>query len=74
MLRMLFQILLIEVVIHRLDFEDVPVNSLARESRLVLILSGRTQVAQDGNDKDAPPQFKQEDIGWAAVQFLNYEG
>lgn len=58
----------------RLDFEDIVINSLARESRLVLILSGRTLLAPDGNDKDAPPQYKQEDIGWAAIQFFNYEG
>ncbi|KRT80159.1 C2 domain containing protein [Oryctes borbonicus] len=57
-----------------LDLEDVPINSLARESRLVLTLSGRTLITQDGNDKDAPPQYKSEDIGWAAVQFFNYEG
>ncbi|KAK9759167.1 Phosphoinositide 3-kinase family, accessory domain (PIK domain) [Popillia japonica] len=57
-----------------LDIEDVVINSLARESRLVLVLAGRTLITPDGNDKDAPPQYKTEDIGWAAVQFFNYEG
>ncbi|KAI4457618.1 phosphatidylinositol kinase [Holotrichia oblita] len=57
-----------------LDLEDVVINSLARESRLVLVLAGRTLITPDGNDKDAPPQYKTEDIGWAAVQFFNYEG
>ncbi|XP_071051233.1 phosphatidylinositol 4-phosphate 3-kinase C2 domain-containing subunit beta [Onthophagus taurus] len=57
-----------------LDVEDVLVSSLARESRLVLILYGRTLQAPEGGDKEAEPQYKQEEIGWASIQFFNYDG
>lgn len=50
------------------------VCSLARESRLVLVIYGRTLEAPDKDDKDAPPKYTQTEIGWTAVQFFNYEG
>lgn len=54
--------------------EDVPISSLARESRLVLVLFGRSLQAPESGDKESTPQYKQEEIGWASVQFFNYEG
>lgn len=58
-----------------LDMQDIFVCSLARESRLVFVLYGRTlQPIDNKDDKDAAPYFKQEEIGWAAVQFFNYDG
>lgn len=54
--------------------EGVIVSSLAREARLVLVVYGRTLQQQDNNDNANPPQYKQEELGWAAVQFFNYEG
>lgn len=65
-------------IFYRLDFEDVPINSLARESRLVLQVYGRSLAASDSEEaKDSKsshePVYKEEEIGWAAVQFFNYE-
>ncbi|KAK4883151.1 hypothetical protein RN001_006470 [Aquatica leii] len=57
-----------------LEMEDVPISSLAREARLVLVLYGRTLQQQDSNDSGNVPQYKEEELGWAAVQFFNYEG
>jgi phosphatidylinositol-4-phosphate 3-kinase len=53
---------------------EVPINSLARESRLMLVIYGRTLDSSEGNDGQSDPKYKQEEIGWAAVQFFNYEG
>lgn len=55
---------------------DICVCSLAKESRLVLVIYGRTLETpdKDDKDKDAQPQYKQEEIGWVSVQFFNYEG
>ncbi|XP_030748867.1 phosphatidylinositol 4-phosphate 3-kinase C2 domain-containing subunit alpha isoform X3 [Sitophilus oryzae] len=59
-----------------LDFEDIPINTLARESRLVLQIFGRTQENPENDDSKNSngPIFKEEEIGWAAVQFFDYEG
>ncbi|KAF5287684.1 hypothetical protein FQA39_LY15784 [Lamprigera yunnana] len=57
-----------------LEMEDVPISSLAREARLVLVLYGRTLQQQDSNDSSSSLQYKEEELGWAAVQFFNYEG
>lgn len=54
--------------------DDVPISSLARESRLVLVIYGRTLETPESNDNAAPPVYKQEELGWAAVQFFNYQG
>lgn len=60
---------------YRLEFEDVPINSLARESRLVLQLFGRTLVASDSDEakNSNEPVYNESEIGWAATQFFNYE-
>lgn len=54
--------------------EGVLVNSLARESRLVLVLYGRTLQTSDNNDSSNSPQYTQEELGWGALQFFDYEG
>lgn len=54
--------------------EGVMVSSLARESRLVLVLYGRTLQAPEGNDNSNTQQYTQEELGWGAVQFFDYEG
>nr|CAH7729175.1 unnamed protein product [Callosobruchus chinensis] len=58
-----------------LDFEDVPINSLARECRLVLQVFGRslTTIETDESKGSNDPIYKEEEIGWSAVQFFNYE-
>lgn len=58
---------------YRIDM-DICVCSLAKEARLVLVIYGRTLEAPEKDDKDAAPQYKQEEIGWASVQFFSYEG
>ncbi|CAG9823212.1 unnamed protein product [Phaedon cochleariae] len=59
-----------------LEFEDVPINSLSRESRLVLQLFGKTLVTTESEETKNTnlPFYKEEEIGWGAVQFFNYEG
>lgn len=39
-----------------------------------MVVYGRTLQQQDNNDSTNTPQYKQEELGWAAVQFFNYEG
>ncbi|XP_074032269.1 phosphatidylinositol-4-phosphate 3-kinase catalytic subunit Pi3K68D [Leptinotarsa decemlineata] len=59
-----------------LEFEDVSINSLARESRLVLQVFGKTLLPSDSEEakNSSMPVYKEEEIGWTAVQFFNYEG
>jgi hypothetical protein len=40
----------------------------------MLVIYGRTLDSSEGNDGQSDPKYKQEEIGWAAVQFFNYEG
>lgn len=60
----------------RLEFEDVPINILARESRLVLQLFGKTLTTADSDESknSNEPVYKEDEIGWTAIQFFNYEG
>ncbi|CAG9769508.1 unnamed protein product [Ceutorhynchus assimilis] len=59
-----------------LEFEDVPISNLARESRLVLQVFGRTlDTTETEESKNSNmPRYKEEEIGWAAIQFFDYEG
>ncbi|CAH0717341.1 unnamed protein product, partial [Brenthis ino] len=68
-----------------LNLEDVPVNTLPRESRLVLTFYGRTQrtdeqllaEAQQNNkegEESRDVQFEQVELGWAAIQLFDYDG
>lgn len=53
---------------------QMPVCALAREARLVLVIYGRTlaQSNEKDSDKEPMPQYKQEEVGWASVQFFDY--
>lgn len=55
------------------DIDGVQFSSLAREARLVLVLYGRTLQA-DNTDSNNTGQYTQEELGWGAVQFFNYDG
>ncbi|XP_060523562.1 phosphatidylinositol 4-phosphate 3-kinase C2 domain-containing subunit alpha isoform X2 [Cylas formicarius] len=59
-----------------LEFEDVPISNLARESRLVLQLFGKTLDTSENEDSknSSMPIYKEEEIGWTAIQFFNYGG
>ncbi|CAG9791840.1 unnamed protein product [Diatraea saccharalis] len=70
-----------------LNLEDVPVNTLPREARLVLTLYGRTQRTVDGphqndanqtnssdQEENTDVQFEQVELGWAALQLFDYDG
>lgn len=56
------------------DIDGVQFNALARESRLVLVLYGRTLQTDNGGDNNSSGQYTQEELGWGAVQFFNYDG
>ncbi|XP_013196087.2 phosphatidylinositol 4-phosphate 3-kinase C2 domain-containing subunit alpha isoform X1 [Amyelois transitella] len=71
-----------------LSLEDLPINTLPRESRLVLTLYGRTQRdldsqhqnnessqqnSEDG-DENGDVQYEQVELGWAAIQLFDYDG
>lgn len=73
---------------HRLNLEDVPINQLPREARLVLTLYGRTprpvdsqhqsnenQTEGDGqtNEENGDVQYELVELGWAAIQLFNYD-
>ncbi|CAB3256692.1 unnamed protein product [Arctia plantaginis] len=73
-----------------LNLEDLPINILPRESRLVFTLYGRSQRTVDNqqhpNQTDNNQQSGQEDeenndvqyelveLGWAAIQLFDYDG
>ncbi|XP_049865129.1 phosphatidylinositol 4-phosphate 3-kinase C2 domain-containing subunit alpha isoform X2 [Pectinophora gossypiella] len=70
-----------------LSLEDLPINILPRESRLVLTLYGRTQRSVDnqnqndnsqqnneGDEENGDVQFEQVELGWAAIQMFDYDG
>lgn len=54
--------------------DNVSYSSLARESRLVLVLNGFTIQPSDSGENSNEPRFIKEELGWAAFQFFNYEG
>ncbi|CAG5010080.1 unnamed protein product [Parnassius apollo] len=70
-----------------LNLEDIPVNTLPRESRLVLTLYGRTQRTVDnqhqnnennqqnseGNEENGDVQYEQVELGWASIQMFDYD-
>lgn len=55
----------------RLEFENMSVCLLPRESRLVLVVYGRT-FNTEGQDTSAT--VSQTELGWASIQFFNVEG
>ncbi|KAI5637162.1 phosphatidylinositol 3- and 4-kinase domain-containing protein [Phthorimaea operculella] len=65
-----------------LNLEDLPINTLPRESRLVITLYGRTQRPDDlhqnetseEREENADVQFEQQELGWAAIQMFDYDG
>ncbi|KAG6448082.1 phosphatidylinositol 4-phosphate 3-kinase C2 domain-containing subunit alpha isoform X2 [Manduca sexta] len=71
-----------------LNLEDLPVNSLPREARLVLSFYGRTQRTVDkehqNNNENQPPtneaessgdvQYEHVELGWSAIQLFDYDG
>lgn len=70
-----------------LNLEDLPVNTLPRESRLVLTLFGRTQRTVDNqhpNDNNQQSgeedeekkdvQYELVELGWAAIQLFDFDG
>lgn len=61
------------IIIFRITFDEIAISSLSRESRLVVVLYGRTEDESENNDP-SQPRFKQEEIGWASVQLFDYDG
>ncbi|KAJ8724887.1 hypothetical protein PYW07_015845 [Mythimna separata] len=71
-----------------LNLEDLPVNNLPRESRLVITLYGRSQRTVDGqhqnnesnqpNNQDSEEngdvQYELTELGWAAIQMFDFDG
>ncbi|XP_047023656.1 phosphatidylinositol 4-phosphate 3-kinase C2 domain-containing subunit alpha [Helicoverpa zea] len=71
-----------------LNLEDVPVNTLPRESRLVITLYGRSQRTEDSQhqstennqansqetDENNDVQYDLVELGWAAIQMFDYDG
>jgi len=54
-----------------LEFENTSICLLPRESRLVLVVYGRT-FNTEGQDTSAT--VSQTELGWAAIQFFNVDG
>lgn len=57
-----------------LNMEGISVCQLARESRMVLVLYGRTIEPQDKDDQSSQPKFNQQELGWASIQFFDFNG
>lgn len=55
----------------RLEFDNMSICLLPRESRLVLVVYGRT-FNTEGQDTSAT--ISQTELGWASIQFFNVEG
>lgn len=55
----------------RLEFENMSVCLLPRESRLVLVVYGRTFNTES---QDTSATVSQTELGWASIQFFNVEG
>lgn len=47
---------------------------LPRESRLVLVVYGRTQQPVDHESNSNQGTMEKEEIGWGTIQFFDYEG
>ncbi|XP_064214165.1 phosphatidylinositol 4-phosphate 3-kinase C2 domain-containing subunit alpha isoform X1 [Tribolium castaneum] len=60
------------IIDHWFDMIDIHISALARESRLKLVIYGRTMEPSD--DAQNEPKYTQEEIGWASVQFFTYDG
>lgn len=59
----------------RLDLPATSVCMLPMESRVVISVHGRTVLPlETGDNKEAEPQLKEEELAWAATQFYNFEG
>ncbi|CAH0558611.1 unnamed protein product [Brassicogethes aeneus] len=54
------------------QFDNIKINSLARESRLVLVIHGR--ILDETDNENNIPKFLEEEIGWASVQFFDFDG
>jgi len=54
-----------------LEFENMSLCLLPRESRLVLVVYGRT-FNTEGQDTSAT--VSQTELGWGSIQFFNVEG
>ncbi|KAL3279433.1 hypothetical protein HHI36_016944 [Cryptolaemus montrouzieri] len=56
-----------------ITFDEISISSLARESRLVIVVYGRTEELTENNDPNQM-KYKQEEIGWASIQLFDYDG
>lgn len=59
---------------HWFSHDDILISSLARESRLVVVIFGLNEETNENDDNSKNLTYKQEEIGWASIQFFNYEG
>lgn len=55
----------------RLEFENMSMCLLPRESRLVLVVYGRTFNTES---QDTSTTVSQTELGWGSLQFFNVEG
>lgn len=58
-------------IFFRLEFDNMSLCLLPRESRLVLVVYGRT-FNTEGQDTSAT--VSQTELGWGSIQFFNVEG
>lgn len=58
-------------LVIRLEFDNMNICLLPRESRLVLVVYGRTFNTES---QDASATISQTELGWASVQFFNVDG
>jgi phosphatidylinositol-4-phosphate 3-kinase len=52
----------------------MPLCMLPRESRLVVVLYGRTLLPPESNDSIEEPRIERVELGWTALQFFDCQG
>lgn len=58
-------------LVIRLEFDNMNICLLPRESRLVLVIYGRTFNTES---QDTSATISQTELGWASIQFFNVDG
>ena len=59
---------------YQIDFDDISICLLPKESRCVFTLYGRTYNSYEPDDKDNGLKLQENELGWASVQLFNYSG
>lgn len=60
-----------KMLMYRLNFDNINICLLPRESRLVFVVYGRSSNSDQTSNTENT--FIQTELGWASIQFFNYD-